>query len=125
MCNPMLDLIAMNTTSLVGEGGVVATVLALGAAVGTVGTRIYTARSAKQSTILSATTSAAEALSAAAAALVTPLQDQLAQARERIRVLEDRDQANKERIHTLEQRAREYDRELNVLTMRLESHDDA
>ena len=63
MCNPMLDLIAMNTTSLVGEGGVVATVLALGAAVGTVGTRIYTARSAKQSTILSATTSACRSCS--------------------------------------------------------------
>lgn len=115
----MVDLVAMST-SLVGEGGVVATILALGAAVGGVGMRAYGARAGKQSTILSATTSAAEALSAAAAALVTPLQDQLAQARERIRVLEDRDQVSKDRIATLEDRCQEYERELRVLNRRLE-----
>lgn len=119
-------LVAMsNTTSLATDGGLIATILALGAAVGTVGTRIYTARSAKQSTILSATTSAAEALSAAAAALVTPLQDQLAQARERIRVLEDRDIVNKDKIRTLEVQAEEYKHELAVVRATLARHDDS
>jgi TolA-binding protein len=103
------------------DGGLVATILALGAAVGGLGMRMYGARAGKQSTILSATTSAAEALSAAAAALVTPLQDQLAQARERIRVLEERDQVNKERIRTLEDRGLQYERELGVLRGRLEA----
>lgn len=116
----MIDLLAMSSSSLVGDGGLIATILALGAAIGGIGMRAYGARAGKQSTILSATTSAAEALSAAAAALVTPLQDQLAQARERIRVLEDRDHVNKDRIRTLEQRARGYEQELRVLNERLE-----
>lgn len=106
------------TMALGDQAAVISAVLALGAALGGVGVRWASLRTDKQSTILGATTSAAEALSAAAAALVTPLQQQLAEARERIRVLEDRDAASKERIRKLEARAVQYDHELTVLATR-------
>jgi hypothetical protein len=106
------------SVTMADQAGLVTAILALGAAVGGVAVRWANLRTDKQSTILGATTSAAEALSAAAAALVTPLQDQLAEARERIRVLEDRDAANKDRIRKLEARAVQYDQELTILAAR-------